>query len=193
MILVSLFANKNHASIWLLSPNGGEIYVKDSTIYFSWIAGDSSVKLNFYLWKASSCAWSLILQDIPSYPQSYNLTIPFSMLGNMLRLKIIPSDSSGIIYSCGYFSVIPNSQGSSPVCDLSFESDISISPNPVDNTFKIISSLPIYSVSIFDILGNKQILLFNQDLFDCNVLSSGEYFVKIQLKDRVVVKSFIKR
>ena len=72
---------------------------------------------------------------------------------------------------------------------------ISIYPNPVINSFKILSPLKIEKVEIFNVLGQKSsIKNLKSNTVDVSTLSKGIYILKVyQENAKVTTKKFIKK
>jgi len=72
---------------------------------------------------------------------------------------------------------------------------ISIYPNPVINSFKILSPLKIEKVEIFNVLGQKSsIQNLKSNTVDVSTLSKGIYILKVyQENAKVTTKKFIKK
>ena len=72
---------------------------------------------------------------------------------------------------------------------------ISIYPNPVINSFKILSSLKIEEVEIFNVLGQKSsVQNLKSNTIDISTLSKGIYILKVyQENAKVATKKFIKK
>jgi hypothetical protein len=72
---------------------------------------------------------------------------------------------------------------------------ISIYPNPIINSFKILSSLKIEKVEIFNILGQKSsVQNLKSNTIDISTLSKGIYILKVyQENAKVATKKFIKQ
>jgi len=72
---------------------------------------------------------------------------------------------------------------------------ISIYPNPVINSFKILSPLKIEKVEIFNVLGQKSsVQNLKSNTIDISTLSKGIYILKVyQENAKVATKKFIKK
>ncbi len=72
--------------------------------------------------------------------------------------------------------------------------DIVLYPNPADDLlYVIIPTLEKYSISIFDITGNRMLLpdALSQNIFSIKKLASGIYFANIELAGKIFRKPFI--
>jgi len=68
----------------------------------------------------------------------------------------------------------------------------SLYPNPTQNILKINSKFPLGGYKIYSINGVLEIEGFTNQTIDVSRLSSGIYFVKIKMDERIVIKKFIK-
>jgi len=105
-----------------------------------------------------------------------------------VKKKISPSgsfdnESLGIKSSAALVTVgVPENNS-----DLSF----AISPNPSNGIFNIVTTQAFYSYDICDNLG-RIIFTGTSSQFDINSYANGIYYVKIKLKNEVVIKKIIK-
>ena len=66
-----------------------------------------------------------------------------------------------------------------------------IYPNPTKNKFKILSEEAILNIELFDLLGKKLEVLFDDDIVSTTTLESGIYTVFIKTKKGISQKRII--
>jgi hypothetical protein len=99
------------------------------------------------------------------------------------------SELNLVIDDFAYYSI---ESGDHEVNGLSF----SVYPNPFTNQIKIQSSLPNYSIEVFNILGNRVYQMDNQQEnseIDLGNLSPGIYFLKLESGDKRYTQKLTKR
>ncbi len=70
--------------------------------------------------------------------------------------------------------------------------DINIYPNPARNYFSIDCEKEFNLIGLFDTAGNRfQVEQNSKNTFDVSVLHSGIYFLKVQIKDRIIKKKLV--
>ena len=79
------------------------------------------------------------------------------------------------------------------VADNKLVNSISILPNPVQNTFQIVSSENIDSVTLYDILGKEIRVARNNSTVDISDLSTGIYIAQITTPTETITKRVIKQ
>ncbi len=74
------------------------------------------------------------------------------------------------------------------------DTHVTLSPNPVKDTFHIINLNETHSIACYDISGNEVPVHANSDTgtIDISHLSGGMYILKITLEDTVVIKKVVK-
>jgi hypothetical protein len=69
---------------------------------------------------------------------------------------------------------------------------LSIYPNPANNTVSISGVNEIQKITVFSLLGKKEVEVSNKNIIDISQLSNGIYFIQIEKNNRTYLKKFIK-
>jgi hypothetical protein len=69
---------------------------------------------------------------------------------------------------------------------------LSIYPNPANNTVSISGVDEIQKITIFSLLGKKEVEVSNKNFINVSQLSNGIYFIQIEKNNRTYLKKFLK-
>jgi Secretion system C-terminal sorting domain len=210
------FASNMLSDTTTLQPIINEHYEKTVTYYLTGITSDGqtcvdSVTINFSdwlfvtidkvigkkpqdsirLWIAAQSSWGHL-----SYAWSPNFMISDTTIENPIVWNdtttfyhLTITDSLNCSVEDDIFEVYTTTTSSQ---DIRYD-DIKIYPNPTDDIIFIKCEIPIRSVDIFDIKGQK-VMSSKHDNIDISVLSRGVYVLKIVLDNQgMVTKHFVKR
>lgn len=92
--------------------------------------------------------------------------------------------------------ILVKGTASSGTEDIIYDSQLHVFPNPAENFINIKHKEIIKSINIFDITG-QSIMSYDNNTTSCNIniekLSKGNYILKIETKDNVIVNKFTKQ
>ena len=79
--------------------------------------------------------------------------------------------------------------------DVASESEFSIYPNPVSTTLFIDkpANILIENIAVFNVLGQVENLISNEEKIEISQLMPGFYFMRIQTSQGTINKSFLKQ
>jgi hypothetical protein len=182
--------------IIVTSPNGGEVWARGTTRCITWqdnIPQDVRVEL----WKGNVFQ-SLIAASTPSTGSCFWAIPATQPIGHDYKVKILALSSSGNLtlydFSDNCFSIVCMAP---PVASLT-DSDVTIYPNPCQNTLNVKFQRPAPSpvtVRIFSVTG-QMVLEQNQVTgvtceIDTSPLKNGSYILVVQAENTVLArKSF---
>ncbi len=186
-------------SINLISPNGGEVFVVDSTAEISWTSENIEYVKIYY-----SINNGMVWQDLVSRPANqgkYKWHIP-NKKSDSCKIKITALNNEEIFAISDSCFVITDLVG---ITKNNLRSDFSLSqnyPNPFNPDTKIEYYIPVkefVELSVYNVLGQKITTLVNDIKtaglhtinFNAGNLSSGMYFYKITAGDFSSLRTMI--
>ena len=123
-----------------------------------------------------------VVRFIAQFSDFENDTIPY-----MYHCHMLPHEDGGMM---GQF-IVSSTVG---VNELKSANNLSIYPNPVENSFNLEIEEDVLSISIYDLSGKLILRKLNPNKnVGVSTLVSGIYFVRIELDDKVLTMKMIKR
>ena len=191
-INVNLMGEPSLRNSYIVPPTAITISSTGIANTLNWNAGGSEIGYNIYRRYSDSTNFLKLNNTIVTGTNYIDnaLTIPGTVYYYVkaVEKKVSPSgsfdnESLGIKSSAALVTVgVPENNS-----DLSF----AISPNPSNGIFNIVTTQAFYSYDICDNLG-RIIFTGTSSQFDINYFANGIYYVKIKLKNEVVIKKIIK-
>ena len=191
-INVNLMGEPSLRNSYIVPPTSITISSTGIANTLNWNAGGSEIGYNIYRRYSDSTNFLKLNNTIVTGTNYIDnaLTIPGTVYYYVkaVEKKVSPSgsfdnESLGIKSSAALVTVgVPENNS-----DLSF----AISPNPSNGIFNIVTTQAFYSYDICDNLG-RIIFTGTSSQFDINYFANGIYYVKIKLKNEVVIKKIIK-
>ena len=188
-----LIANNEFATTSFQTPTCNEVENRQD-VWFAFYTGDNTtidfitqVGFSMQIWENGYCygeetnpvaggCGSALLEDIPVIP-------------NTSYLVQVWNDDGGRMAS-GWFEILVQ-DGFLSTPEYEFD-NISIYPNPAQNTLHIKSSLPIDTIQVFNLLG-QQVLKSKATTLDVSNLTQGVYLVKVVSNRREVTYKIVKQ
>ena len=191
-INVNLMGEPSLRNSYIVPPTSVTISSTGISNTLNWNAGGSEIGYNIYRRYSDSTNFLKLNNTIVTGTNYIDnaLTIPGTVYYYVkaVEKKVSPSgsfdnESLGVKSSAALVTVgVPENNS-----DLSF----AISPNPSNGIFNIVTTQAFYSYDICDNLG-RIIFTGTSSQFDINYFANGIYYVKIKLKNEVVIKKIIK-
>jgi hypothetical protein len=150
-------------------------------------------------WNTTSSRWEIYADDgngtfTNTYVLYYNTATatpnpPSLNLGTWVEETAVTGSECGLILS---LTGDVQDQETLSIEDVVLENQISIYPNPVQNTLYINHlNLTLEHVTLYDVLGKLLADAKNLDVIDVSHYNPGLYFIRIQIENRELIKKVI--